>query len=135
MLVFRSVVLGLLGACCLLLAQRPSIEAPQRFALLRVPAEPGLAIDIHLERAAPTEAAPQQPARIVDVAFAQLDAPDKIFDLLALAPDEQIVAVNDQRVHSETHMREVLGHLAPSNYIDFDVTSPRGRQRVLMLFH
>ena len=116
-MVFRSVVLGLLGACCLLLAQRPSI-------------------DIHLERAAPAEAAPpQQPARIVDVAFAQLDAPDRIFDLLALAPDEQIVAVNDQRVQSETHMREVLGHLAPSNYIDFDVTSPRGRQRVLMLFH
>jgi hypothetical protein len=112
MLVYRSLVLGLLGACVMLLAQRPvayiHVAAPSsERAMLAAP---------------PSNTQPT----IIDLstslcADGSCDA-IQLLSLLHLAPDERVVALQDAP--------KVAG-----NYIDLTVSSPRGERRVLVLMH
>jgi hypothetical protein len=76
MLWFRSLVVGLLGACCLLLAQRPRIEIRAPLVL-----KPGIsAWDGTL------------PPTVVDVS--PLVADDQVAGLVRLQPGEHVVATD-----------------------------------------
>jgi hypothetical protein len=118
MLVFRSLTLGLLAACFLLLAIRPVYE-------VRVTRD-----------ARPQREAPAPPAAtIIDVAAgvsaSQLPA------MLALAPDERVVAVDDQSVGSDLDAGTLLAsrELDSQRYIDLEVEGARGARRLLVLLH
>lgn len=118
MLVFRSLALGLLGACFLLLAFRPAYEV--RFVHQVMPA------------AEPTTEAP---ATIVDVAPG-LSAP-QIASLIALGPDEHVVAVDDTHVTGSLGAGVLIASrdLQAQRYLDLEVEGPSGQRRVLVLLH
>lgn len=76
MLVFRSLVIGLLGACCLLLAQRQRVELRTPFVI-----RPGISTwDGTL------------PPTIVDVS--PLVAQDQLDALVRLRPGEHVIAMD-----------------------------------------
>jgi len=116
MLLFRSVIVGLLGACCLLLAQRPRCEIT-----LRTPP-------------APRAQVPQGP-QIIDVA--PLVAPEEIGRLVRLAPSEHIVEIGSTRVASDVEAGALLARMdpRPDHYIDLTVAGVAGERRVLVLLH
>jgi len=119
MLLFRSFVLGLLGACCLLLASRPPVE-------VRIVRE---AQPVIWPRTAPAPA-----ASIVDIAPG-LSA-EQIAPLVGLAANEHVVAVDDARAGDlDAGTLMASGALAPHRYIDLSVVGPRGPRRVLVLVH
>jgi hypothetical protein len=124
MLLFRSLALGLLGACFFLLATRPvtivvrqppAIEVPNLSGIRGVPAPPG-----------PT---------VIDVA-PNVDSA-MLPSLIQLGDREHVVSVNDQRVSSDLDAGRVLAAtwLQPQRFVDLDVTGPRGDRRVLVLLH
>jgi hypothetical protein len=129
MLVFRSLTLGLLGACVLLLARRPPVELRQNDA---VPAAPP----------------PPIAATIVDVAAGV--SPELIPSLVRLRPGEHVTAIDDTAVGSDLEAGGLLprqarvrlstafgggtygGHDA---FLDLTVTGADGPRRVLVLLH
>jgi hypothetical protein len=117
MIVFRSMVLGLLGACLILLARRPVCE-------LRV-----------VETARPAAPVVAMPASIVDVAPGV--APSAIGALLRLAPDEHVAAVGERAVASDLEAGELLAAvpLRAGGYVDLTVARPGSARRVLVLLH
>jgi hypothetical protein len=117
MLVYRSVVVGLLAACCLLLAQRQRIE-------IRVPAT-------HV----PPPAWESPRPTIVDVA--PLIAPGELGKLVRLAPGERVVAVDDTPTTDTLEAGALLAKadVGPRRYVDLTVTGPLGERRVLVLMH
>ena len=120
MLLFRSIVVGLLGACCLMLAARPRCEIAVRSA-------PG-------PRLLPsTWAGP--PPTLIDVA--PLVAPGELANLLRLSRGEHVIAVDDARVAGDLEAGALLAKvdLAPKHYVDLTVAGPLGERRVLVLLH
>lgn len=105
MLVFRSLVLGLLGACAILIAQ--AVNRP-----LIVQA-----------------AAPQNPATIIDVAPGVSD----VIPLLRLAPGEHVLSVGDRRVLTDLEAGAAIRETRPEpgRYVDLTTTE----RRVLVLLH
>jgi hypothetical protein len=118
MLVYRSVVVGLLAACCLLVARRQRIEVR-----MAVPAQPHVST---------WGAAPPQ---IIDVA--PLIAPGELAKLLRLAPAERVVAVDDTPTGDNFEAGALLARLdvGSQRYVDLTVTGPLGERRVLVLMH
>jgi hypothetical protein len=123
MLVFRSLVLGLIGACFLLLVSRPSYV-----------------VFVARESRAPAPA--PAAATIVDVAPGVSGA--QIPALLHLKPDERIVAFYDTPISSEQLAYSWIGanwdilNEYPCNhrsYVDLTVAGPDGERRVLVLIH
>jgi hypothetical protein len=105
MLVFRSLVLGLLGACAILLAQaanRPVI--------------------VHA-------AAPTNRATIIDVAPGVND----VIPLLGLAPGEHVLSVGDRAVMTDLEAGAAIRDTQQSagRYVDLATT----QRRVLVLLH
>lgn len=105
MLVFRTLVLGLLGACAILLAQaanRPVVVASSPAA---------------------------NRATIIDVAPGVAD----VIPLLALAPGEHVLAVGDRRVRTDLEAGAAIRDTrqAPGSYVDLTTTE----RRVLVLLH
>jgi hypothetical protein len=105
MLVFRSLVLGLLGACAILFAQ-----AANRPVVVQV-------------------AEPANRATIIDVAPGVND----VIPLLALKPDEHVISVGDRTVLTDLEAgaairdtRQAAGH-----FVDLTTT----RRRILVLLH
>lgn len=127
---FRSFALGLLGACCLLLAMRPPIAV--------VASEPGkiLVVSSPSMLSCPSPAPPrvEPPVTVVDVA-AGVSA-EQLATLVVLAPGERIVAIDDVAVAPGITSRAALAALAPKagRYIDLtvDTYGPQSR-RVLVL--
>jgi hypothetical protein len=120
MLLFRSIVVGLLGACCLLLAVRPRCE----IAVRSLPAFPA-----HVsawEGPRPT---------IIDVA--PLMAQGEVAKLVRLAPGEHVIAVGDAHVAGDVEAGAVLATVdqRPGRYVDLTVAGPLGERRVLVLLH
>jgi hypothetical protein len=116
MLLFRSLALGLLGACFWMLATRPQVivAAPE-------PAR----VDV-VQEAAPT---------ILDVSPAvtrqQLPA------LVHLRSGEHVVAIDDEPVASDLDAGRLLASVdrASQRFVELGVRGPRGTRRILMLLH
>jgi hypothetical protein len=118
MLLFRSLAVGLLAACFCLLAIRPAYE-------VRVTGAPALVV-------APR---PQPAATIVDVAPGL--GPEQIASLIALAPGERVVAVDDLHVTGDLDAGVMLANQAVGSqrYVDLEVAGAAGSRRVLVLLH
>lgn len=115
MILFRSVVLGLLGACFWILATRPTvIVAARQEAPLRV---------VHQ---APT---------ILDVSPAVTR--EQLPSLVHLSDGEHVVAINDVIVASDLDAGRVLANIdrASQKFVELGVSGPRGQRRILMLLH
>ena len=121
MFLFRSLTIGLLGACILLLAR---IESPTPRPLAT--ATPTLAM---------TEPPPVSGATIIDVApgVRASDVPG----LIRLAPGERVIAVDDRRVESDLAAGVAIANRAPSSgaFVDLDVEGNGAHRRVLVLLH
>lgn len=120
MLLFRSIVVGLLGACCLLLAARPRCEVAVR----------------SLPAFAPNVSAWDGPRpTIIDVA--PLMAQGEVARLVRLVPGEHVIAVGDVHVAGDVEAGAVLAGVdqRPGHYIDLTVAGPLGERRVLVLLH
>jgi hypothetical protein len=127
MLLYRSLSLGFLGACLLLIATRPPVVVHQTGPCAQSP---------QLSRACPP--IPPGPT-ILDVASYQ--SADDLARMLRLGPGEQIAAVNDTQVTSsldagvELARLERADALMPGKYVDFEVHGPAGERRLLVLLH
>ena len=120
MFLFRSLTIGLLGACILLLARiETAPPAP-------VSAVPTIAM---------TQPPPEVAATIVDVApgVRAADVPG----LIRLAPGERVVSVDDRRVESDLAAGVAIANRAPSSgaFVDLDVEGNGAHRRVLVLLH
>ncbi len=117
MFLFRSLAIGLLGACVVMLASRPAYE-------VRV---------VAAARPPPLAAPPS--AAIVDVAAgvpaAQLPA------LIALAPGEHVVSIGDRAVVNDLDAGAALAaaDTRPGGFLDLSIDGARGSRRVLVLLH
>jgi S1-C subfamily serine protease len=120
MLVFRSLALGLLGACCLLFASHPLVE-----------------LYVVRERPVIAAAAPPPPAAtIIDVASG-VD-PASVAGLVHLEADEHVVAVNDVPVSNDLDAGAAIASrrmLIGGRYVDLEVAGGAGSRRVLVLLH
>jgi hypothetical protein len=117
MLLFRSLSIGLLGACVCLLAQRPI----QRVEHVRVEHERELV------------AVPRSPApTIIDVAPGLTAT--QIAQLVHLAPDERVTSVDDQPVTGNLDAGTVI-EPHDRHFVDLTVASRTGERRVLVLIH
>lgn len=135
MLVFRSMVLGLLGACVLLLAQRPithihvDASRPSVVASLAAPASPTPAptiIDLALRYCYPNTSG-------VHACFAS-----EPLELLKLAPGERVTAVGDTQVEGWWAIKQALdgqAYRGDGQYIDLTIAGGDGERRALLLLH
>jgi hypothetical protein len=120
MFLFRSLTIGLLGACVMLLVR---VE-PSRTTLAT--AAPAPEASIHVASS----------ATILDVAPGLSGA--LVPSLLRLAPDERVVTVDDRAVQSNLEAGAVISAHATGagSYVDLEVASDAGdRRRVLVLMH
>jgi hypothetical protein len=115
MLLFRSLAIGLLGACCLLLATRP----------------PARVID-H-ERVVYRAAAPS--ATLIDVA-AGLPAA-QLGSLVKLEREEHVTAIDDRPVRGDLDAGAVLAQLdTRPAFVDLEIAGGNaGQRRVVLLLH
>ena len=118
MLLFRSLALGILGACLMLLAQRPECEV--RLA--------------QLPPVVRTVQAPP-PASIVDIASGV--APTQLGSLVHLSPGEHVIAVGERPVAGDLEAGALLAQLdaRSGNYVDLTVAGSTGPRRLLVLLH
>lgn len=115
MLLFRSLSLGLIGACFLLQLGQREVAAPS---------PPPVQV------AAAPEAAPVP--TIIDVSGG-VDAP-QLPMLIHLGRDEHVSAVDDRPIANDLEAgAAIVSHRA--GYIDLTVASTAGSRRVLMLLH
>lgn len=122
MLLFRSVAIGLLGACVLLLAQRPP------------PVVRGACGGIVIEHERELVVAPHVPApTIIDVAPGLSST--QLAQLVRLAPDERVTAVDDHPVTGNLDAGTVLGEPGSRRFVDLAIASRSGERRVLVLVH
>jgi hypothetical protein len=114
MLLFRSLAVGLLGACVWLLAThrttRPRIEHEREY----------VAVASH----APT---------IIDVA--PNVSVNQIAQLVRLAPNERVTAVDDHLVTGNLDASTAIGSPAGHNFIDLTISGGSHERRVLVLLH
>jgi hypothetical protein len=127
MFAYRSIALGLLGACCLLLAMRPPVTVVSHV--------PGQIVVASSRPVAPMPPCVTPGATIVDVApgitASQLAA------LLHLAPDERVVSIDDEPVSGTLDAGVALAgiELHRGRYLDLAVKSEWSERRVLVLLH
>jgi hypothetical protein len=121
MFLFRSLTIGLLGACVMLLARvEPSTHTTT----------------VVTQQAPERSAAVGSTATIVDVAPGLSGT--RVPSLIRLAPDEHVVAVDDRAVASNLEAGAAISALAPraGSFVDLEVAADTGdRRRVLVLMH
>ncbi len=118
MLLFRSLTIGLLGACVLLLAR----VGPSRTTIVTPPA------------LAPASSMPK--ATIVDLAPGVSSG--VVASLIRLAPGEHVVAVDDRAVKSDLDAGAAITGRprGTGSFVDLEVAAPDGaHRRVLVLMH
>lgn len=128
MFVYRSIALGLLGACCLLLAMRPPITV--------ISHAPGQILVASSRAAAvPLQACVAPGSTIVDVASGVTAS--QLAGLLRLLPDEHVVAIDNTPVTGTLDAGVALAsvELRPGRYLDVSVKSDWSERRVLVLLH
>ncbi len=117
---FRSFALGLMGACCLLLATRPQTSNPPPFIL--VPAE---------SSACPSDPEPASGVTVIDVAPGVPGT--LVAQLIVLAANEHITAIDDVGV-ADGHAALSALDLRGRKFVDVAITSDAGAsRRVLVL--
>jgi hypothetical protein len=127
MLLFRSLALGLLGACFFLIATRPTTVVVRERERIEVPNLSGM------------RGLPSQGPSVIDVA-ADVN-PMLIPSLVQLREGEHVAAIDDIPVANDLEAGRLLGvqgeRAIPSlhRYIDLQVTGPRGERRILVLLH
>jgi hypothetical protein len=128
MFVYRSIALGLLGACCLLLAMRPPAAIGSRGSGQIMVASSRGAL------------ASQQPcmapgSTIVDVAPGV--SASQLAGLLHLLPDERVVSIGDVPVTGTLDAGVALAavDLRGGRYLDLGIKNDWGERRVLVLLH
>ncbi len=118
MLAFRSLAIGLLGACFLLLVTRPT------------------QLRIERELVPVAQPAPHASATIIDVAHGV--PAQQITQLVRLDPDEHVVAVDDHPVTGDLDAGALIASndLSTKRYLDLTVGGGvSGERRVLVLLH
>jgi hypothetical protein len=122
MFLFRSLTIGLLGACVMLLVRiEPSSHTTTFVTSTPEPAPP---------------AAVGSTATIVDVAPGLAGA--VVPSLIRLAPGERVVTVDDRAVASDLEAGAVISAhgSGAGSFVDLEVASDTGdRRRVLVLMH
>jgi hypothetical protein len=115
MLLFRSLALGLLGACLMMLA-RPRYE-------------------VHMAPAVAAPASSRSDVQIVDVAAGV--APYQVGALVHLQPAEHVVAVGERSVATDLEAGAIVADSGAHSggYLDLTVGGPLGPRRVLVLLH
>ncbi|HEX4452385.1 MAG TPA: hypothetical protein VH143_16020 [Kofleriaceae bacterium] len=115
MLLFRSLAIGLLGACCLLLAMRPPAQVVERERVIY--------------RAAPP------PATLIDVAAGV--SPTQLGGLVKLQPDEHVTEIDDRPVSSDLDAGAILAQLeGRPAFVDLELDGGVvGHRRVVLLLH
>jgi hypothetical protein len=126
MLVFRSLAIGLLSACFVLLIMRPAVEvrmAP-RWA-------PRWADNVSRGFVPRPVAVPT----IIDVAPGVSAA--QLATMIRLAPGEHVASIDDAPVSGDVGAGVALGtlDLRARHFIDLGVASDVGERRVLVLLH
>lgn len=121
MLVFRSLAIGLLGACVILLATRPPYE-------MRWVREPGAAV-------CPQRLATSSQVDVIDVA-SNVSAVE-LAGVLHLGPEDHVTAVDDRAVRDDIEAGTRIAAIAlrPDRFIDLTVAGRDGSRRVLVLLH
>lgn len=117
MLAFRSLAVGLLGACFLLLVSRPATQ-------------------VRVERElVPVLQAPPPTATIIDVAPGLTAI--EVARLVHLQGDEHVVAVDDRPVSGDLDAGSVIATIEPrsNRFVDLTVASATGARRILVLMH
>ena len=131
MLLFRSLTLGLLGACFLLIATRPTVEirrsCPMQTPTLALAQRPIIA----LESPRPLSL----PPAVVDVAPGV--SASQLASLVRLDEGERVATIDDRAVSGTLDAGVALAalDLTSRRYIDLGVEGPRGTRRVLVLLH
>ena len=134
MLVFRSLTVGLLGACLMLLATRPDVRVDVRQV-------PSSASRTAVSAGSPAANRVVETPTIIDVAPGVPIA--QVTSLLHLAPNEWIASVNDVSVANEldaglrmSAVADVSSNPASaSRFIDLGVEGPTSSRRILVLMH
>ncbi len=115
MLLYRSLILGLVGALVMIEAARSGHTPRPRVALS--------------DGAPPTIA-------IVDVSRRALDAGADVGPVVGLHPGERIARLDDQPVTDGTSaIGAAIRGAEPGQYLDVDVTRSGGQRRILVLVH
>lgn len=113
MILFRSLALGLLGACFWLLATRPSVivEAP------------------------PQVQTNEEATTILDVSPAVTR--EQLPSLVHLRDGEHVVAIDNAAVASDLDAGRMLASIDRNarKFVELGVAGPRGQRRILMLLH
>jgi hypothetical protein len=120
MFLFRSLTIGLLGACVMLLVR---VE-PSRTTIVTPAPVPAAAAVVGSS------------ATIVDVAPGLSGA--LVTSLIRLAPDERVVSVDDRSVGSNLEAGAAISAHGPASgsFVDLEVATDTGdRRRVLVLMH
>jgi hypothetical protein len=118
MLLFRSLTIGLIGACFLMQLERLQ-TAP--------PATPSIRVASVVAATQPVAS-----ATIIDVAGGV--SPRQLSSLVHLDRDERVLAVDDRAVDSDLEAGAAIAAHA-NGYIDLTVGSTAGGRRVLMILH
>ena len=123
MLLFRSLALGLLGACFFLIATRPTTIVVRQPPPIEVPNLSGI------------RGLPAQGPTVIDVA-PNVDA-TMLTSLVQLHDDERVIAINDVRVANDLDAGRMLASLwlQPQRYIDLQIGGRGGERRMLVLLH
>jgi hypothetical protein len=119
---FRSLTVGLLGACLYTILKLSAAT----------PAQPVIAV----AAAAPAVLAPAPPAvTVVDVAYGV--SPAQIVDLLRLGSGERVVAVDDLEVGSDLEAGAVIAGrgLGTREFVDLTIARGDTTRRLLVLQH
>jgi hypothetical protein len=126
---FRTFALGLLGACCLLLAMRPPISV--------VASEPGRIVVVSSPTVlhCPEASRSEPPVTVVDVAPGV--TAQQLASLIVLAPGERITAIDDREVPPGVTDRAALEsvEIHAGHYLDLAIATRgvAGARRVLVL--
>lgn len=115
MLLFRSLTIGLIGACFLLQLERFQTPPQAVPTQEHIPASP-----------------PAAAATIIDVAGSV--APRELSSLVHLDRDERVIAVDDRAVGSDLEAGAAIAQHA-NGYIDLTVGTAASARRVLMILH
>jgi hypothetical protein len=117
MLLFRSISIGLLGACFLLLATHSTTVRVER----------------EIERVPVVQPRPPAAATIIDVAPGL--SPAQIVGLIHVDGDEHIIAVDDRSMASDLEVGTAIASTHDKKYLDLTVGGAYGERRILVLMH
>lgn len=113
MMLYRSLVIGMLGALLLLVAQQE--RAGRSFISVARP--------------------PEADATIVDISRDALSSGADLLPALGLAPGERVVAIDDRPIKDTDAVSSSIVYADHGQFVDLEVHRPGATRRVLVLVH